>query len=317
MSARLPVLPDADAPGSGPDAPEATLDPSRRNFMKTASAGAALAALSACGLDVEDVFRKHFKELSRDELAKVLARVEKRNLEKFGKVTTVGAEGPRAGVQFGYGLDLSRCIGCRRCVYACVRENNQSRERPQIHWIRVLEMDKERGVDLAHAEQYYEPATVPRDGKFYMPVQCQHCENPPCVKACPTQATWKEPDGIVVIDYDWCIGCRCCMSACPYGARHFNWATPNLPAEELNPDQHYLGNRPRPKGVVEKCTFCIQRTRKGLYPACTEICPVGARKFGNLLDPESEIRKVMEMKRVFILKEELATHPQFFYFYAT
>ena len=146
---------------------------------------------------------------------------------------------------------------------------------------------------------------MPEPGNFYMPVQCQQCENPPCVKVCPVQATWKEPDGIVVIDYDWCIGCRYCMAACPYGARHFNWAEPDLPKEELNPDTHYLGNRPRPKGVVEKCTFCIQRTREGRYPACVEICPVGARKFGNLLDPDSEIRHVMETKRVFIFKEDL------------
>jgi molybdopterin-containing oxidoreductase family iron-sulfur binding subunit len=158
---------------------------------------------------------------------------------------------------------------------------------------------------------------VPQPGKFYFPVQCQQCRNPPCVKACPTQATWKEKDGIVVVDYDWCIGCRCCMSACPYGARHFNFATPNLPAAELNPAQHYLGNRPRPKGVVEKCTFCIQRARNGRYTACVEACPVGARKFGNLLDPESEIRRVMETKRVFIFKDDLGTQPQFYYFYAT
>jgi molybdopterin-containing oxidoreductase family iron-sulfur binding subunit len=291
------------------------VDPARRNFMRTAAAGAALAAMSGCNMD--DFFRKHFKELSKTDVDGVLRKIEKKNLERFGKTTTVSAAGARPGVEFGYGLDLSRCVGCRRCVYACVNENNQSREHPQIHWIRVLQMDKEHGVDLTHSELYYEPDHVPQPGKFYFPVQCQQCSDPPCVKTCPTGATWKEPDGIVVIDYDWCIGCRCCMSACPYGARHFNWAEPTLPAEQLNPNQHYLGNRPRPKGVVEKCTFCIQRTREGLYPACVEICPVGARKFGNLLDPESEIRKVMDTKRVFIFKEELATHPHFFYFYAT
>jgi molybdopterin-containing oxidoreductase family iron-sulfur binding subunit len=266
---------------------------------------------------VEELLRKHFHELSRDELATVLKRVERRNAERFGKKVTVAADGPLPGVEFGYGLDLSRCVGCRRCVYACVKENNQSRKNPQIHWIRVLEMDKAHGVDLAHAEVYYAADEVPRPGHFYMPVQCQQCRNAPCTKVCPTGATWTEPDGIVVIDYDWCIGCRCCMSGCPYGARHFNWATPQLPAEELNPDLHVLGNRPRPKGVVEKCTFCIQRTRRGLYPACVEVCPVGARKFGNLLDPDSEIRRVMETKRVFVFKEELATHPHFYYFYAT
>jgi molybdopterin-containing oxidoreductase family iron-sulfur binding subunit len=104
------------------------------------------------------------------------------------------------------------------------------------------------------------------------------------VKACPVRATWTESDGIVVVDYNWCIGCRYCMAACPYEGRNFNWGDPVLPPEELNPETHYLGNRPRMRGVVEKCTFCIQRVREGRYPACVEICPVGARKFGNLLD---------------------------------
>jgi molybdopterin-containing oxidoreductase family iron-sulfur binding subunit len=140
------------------------------------------------------------------------------------------------------------------------------------------------------------------------------CDNPPCVKACPVQATWKEPDGITVIDYDWCIGCRYCQAACPYWARHFNWNQPKLPKEEVNPDTHYLGNRPRPKGVMEKCTFCIQRTRKGRLPACLEACPTGARVFGNLLDPNSDIRYVLENKVVFRLKEDLGTEPKFWYY---
>ena len=88
-----------------------------------------------------------------------------------------------------------------------------------------------------------------------------------------------------------------------------------LPAQDLNPDTHYLGNRPRSKGMVEKCTFCIQRTRKGLYPACLEVCPTGSRKFGNLMDPHSEIRYVLEHKRVFLFKEDFNTKPKFFYFY--
>ncbi|MCK5351218.1 4Fe-4S dicluster domain-containing protein, partial [bacterium] len=192
---------------------------------------------------------------------------------------------------------------------------------PQIHWITVLRFKKgDKWVnDLESADKYYNPDKVPEPGSFYMPTQCQQCENPPCVKACPTQATWSEDDGIVVVDYNWCIGCRYCMAACPYGARHFNWTKPGLPAEEINTQTHYLGNRPRYNGVVEKCTFCIQRTRKeqGQYPACVEICPVGARKFGNLLDPESEIRYCIENKRIFRLKEDLNTHPKFFYFFAT
>ncbi len=220
------------------------------------------------------------------------------------------------GVLFAYALDLSRCNGSRRCVDACVAENNQSRD-PQVQWIRVLSMNKDKGLDFSDADPYYSPADVPEPNRFYVPTACQHCRNPPCTKVCPTGATWTEPDGIVVIDYDWCIGCRCCMAACPYGARHFNWGVPSIPPNELNSNTHYLGNRPRPRGVVEKCTFCIQRTRKGRYPACVEVCPTGARKFGNMLDPDSEIRYILENKRVLLLKPELNTMPKFFYFYGT
>jgi len=297
------------------------LHKSRRKVLKGLAAGIGLLAMPARNASAsvwESFFQQHFRELSKEELKNVLARLEQEYSAQYGKKVTVKATPPIEGVKFGYGLDLSRCIGCRRCVYACVKENNQSRT-PQIHWIKVLQMDKEKGVDVEHSDQYYNPAEVPKKGHFYMPVQCQQCEKPPCTKVCPVQATWRENDGIVVVDYNWCIGCRYCMAACPYGARHFNWGKPGLPAEEMNPNTHYLGNRPRPKGVVEKCTFCIQRTREqpGRYPACEEICPVGARKFGNLLDPESEIRYLIENKRVFIFKEDLNTQPKFFYFYAT
>ncbi len=265
---------------------------------------------------VENYIQKYFRELNSNDISRVLERLEKKYETKYGKPFTVSAKPASEGEFFGYGLDLSRCIGCRRCVYACVIENNQSRD-PQIHWIRVLEMEKSKGVDIMEANPYYDREKVPDADHFYMPVSCQQCKNPPCVKVCPVKATWKEPDGIVVIDYDWCIGCRYCMAACPYGARHFNWTEPKIPNEELNTNTHYLGNRPRPKGVVEKCTFCIQRVRNGKYPACVEICPVGARKFGNLLDEKSEIRQIMKHKRVFIFKEELNTEPQFYYFYGT
>ncbi len=287
---------------------------SRRAFLGTAVAAVA-GALVGCGNDhVEDFLQHNFRELSKTEVEEMIARLEREYKAQFGREVHVGHEPPLPGVIFGYALDLSRCIGCRRCVHACVQENNQSRD-PQIQWIRVLQLDKEEGVDLRHADHYYDPPEVPEEGHFYMPVQCQQCKKPPCVKACPVGATWREKDGIVVVDYNWCIGCRYCMAACPYGARHFNWGEPHLPADELNPHTHYLGNRPRYKGVVEKCTFCIQRTRNGRYPACVEICPTGSRKFGNILDPTSEIRMVLEHKRVFKFKEDLNTQPNFFYFY--
>jgi molybdopterin-containing oxidoreductase family iron-sulfur binding subunit len=291
----------------------------RRTFLKGVALGLAGTALPLNKADAsfwESFFQKHFKEMNDAEIKQVLGRLEREYEEKYKKAIKVGNQKAMPGVIFGYGLDLSRCIGCRRCVYACVEENNQSRD-PQIHWISVLRFKKgEKWVDLVESEKYYNPEKVPEEGYFYMPVQCQQCKNPPCVRACPTQATWKEPDGIVVIDYNWCIGCRYCMAACPYGARHFNWTDPGRKSGEINPQTHYLGNRPRYKGVVEKCTFCIQRTRNGRYPACVEACPVGARKFGNLLDPNSEIRYAIEHKRVFRLKEDLNTYPNFYYFFA-
>jgi molybdopterin-containing oxidoreductase family iron-sulfur binding subunit len=298
-------LPARDRPSSG----------SRRRFLQAAGCAAVASALTGCKhLTMEEFLQHNFRELNKEELRQIIARLEKEYSAKFGKTVTVGTEPPMKGVVFGYALDLSRCIGCRRCVYACVKENNQSRD-PQIQWIRVLQMDKAEGVNIRHADPYYDPPLVPQEGHFYMPVQCHQCKNPPCVKVCPVKATWQEPDGITVVDYNWCIGCRYCMAACPYGARHLNWGEPNLPKEEMNPVTHYLGNRPRAKGVVEKCTFCIQRTRKGLYPACVEACPTGTRKFGNLLDPQSEIRYIIENKRVFLFKEDLNTQPKFYYFY--
>jgi Fe-S-cluster-containing dehydrogenase component len=291
----------------------------RRKALKGLAVGAGLLVMpsrEAAASVWEAFFQRHFRELSRTELQRVLARLEREYSKEFGREVTVKATPPTEGVLFGYGLDLSRCIGCRRCVYGCAEENNQSRD-PQVHWIRVLRLRKEKGINLDYAEPYYNPALVPEAGHFYMPVACQQCERPPCTKVCPVQATWKENDGIVVVDYNWCIGCRYCMAACPYGARQFNWRKGHLPPEELHTDNHYLGNRPRPVGVVEKCTFCIQRTREqpGRYPACQEACPVGARKFGNLLDAKSEIRHLIENKRVFIFKEELNTQPKFYYFY--
>jgi len=291
---------------------------SRRKFLETAGIGAMAAVLAKCGtgMSAEAFFQRNFKTLSKTEIDKILQRLEAEYLKKYGRKFTVSATAPIDGTLFGYALDISRCIGCRRCVYGCVEENNLSRD-PQIHWIQVLEMEKEQGIDFLHSNLYYDHEKVPYEGHFYLPVACQQCKNPPCVKTCPVKATWVEPDGIVVVDYNWCIGCRCCMAACPYGARHFNWGKPSVPPEKMNTNTHFLGNRPRYKGVVEKCTFCIQRVREGLYPKCVEVCPTGSRKFGNLLDPGSEIRYILENKRVIILKEDLNTQPKFFYFFGT
>lgn len=263
-------------------------------------------------LSLDQFLQKHYRELTPDQMAEVLRRVEEDTLRKYGKEVSCEDVRPMEGVEFGYALNLSVCIGCRKCAEACHHENNHDR-RSNNSYIRVIEMEQ-GSLDLEKGNTTYDHA-VPAPGKYYMPVQCQQCDNAPCVKVCPVQATWKESDGIVVVDYDWCIGCRYCEAACPYHARRFNWNAPEIEAEEINPDQSYLSNRVRPQGVVEKCTFCLHRTRKGRLPACLEACPTGARVFGNLLDPDSEIRWVLANKRVFVLKEELGARPRFFYFF--
>nr|WP_261360778.1 4Fe-4S dicluster domain-containing protein [Aeoliella straminimaris] len=261
-----------------------------------------------------EFLQKHFKELSDNELTQVMHRLEEETKEEYGAEVSISDTRPQKGVKFGYALNLSICIGCRKCAEACHKENNHDRSSGNSY-IRVLEMDK-GSLDLESGNADYDHP-VPQPDKFYMPVQCQQCDHPPCVNVCPVEATWKEDDGVVVVDYNWCIGCRYCEAACPYHARRFNWTKPEVPAEEINPNQGYLSNRIRPQGVIEKCTYCLHRTREGRLPACLEACPTGARVFGNLLDPNSEISYVLRTKRVFVLKEELGTQPQFFYFFDT
>ena len=312
---------------------EPSVDLGRRAVLKALGAGAAAAGAVATGYvaatagapervepgerpTMKDAlgsfFQDHYQRMTPEEIDRTIERLERRYRAKHGVEISVSNTPPIPGVVFGYALNISKCKGYRDCVKACVEENNQDRD-SGIEYIRVLEMDMGT-MDLEVAEHYYDHDEVPKPGKFYLPVQCHQCENPPCVKACPVKATWAEPDGIVVVDYDWCIGCRYCATACPYWGRKFNWNEPNIPAEDINPDTHYLSNRPRPKGVMEKCTFCLQRTRKGRQPACQEACPTGARVFGNLLDPNSEIRQILAHKKVFRLKEELNTEPKFWYY---
>ncbi len=300
-------------------APE--VDKDRRQFVKAAGvAGGAAATVTTAGAwggetlgeAFAGFFQDHYLRMDEEEIQAALRRIEKRAKDRYGADIHCDATPAQEGVVFGYALNISKCRGYRDCVRGCIEENNQGRD-SQVQYIRVLELEN-GSMDLENSAHYYNPAEVPQDGKTYMPVQCQQCDDAPCVKACPVEATWMEPDGVVVIDYDWCIGCRYCMTACPYWARHFNWTEPQIPAEEINPDTHYLGNRPRPRGVMEKCHFCLQRTRKGREPACQEACPTGARVFGNLLDPNSEIRYILENKNVFRLKEELGTEPKFWYY---
>jgi Fe-S-cluster-containing dehydrogenase component len=262
-------------------------------------------------LEWQEYFKKNYRRMSEAERGETIARLERLAKLRRGMEVSIGTAEAQPGVVFGYAFNISKCKGFRNCVQACIEENNLDRA-STTQYIRIFEM-KQGPVDIDHADATYHHE-VPRDDHVYIGTQCFQCANPPCVPVCPVQATWQEPDGIVVVDYDWCIGCRYCVAACPYWARRFNWGAPEVPAEQVNPNQHYLGNRLRKKGVVEKCTFCIQRTRAGRLPACAEACPTGARVFGNLLDPDSEIRWVLANRQVFRLKEELLTEPRFWYF---
>jgi molybdopterin-containing oxidoreductase family iron-sulfur binding subunit len=298
---------------------------SRRSFLRNAAAlSGGMAAMVAAmkplmELDPEDrpslekLLQKHYREMTDAEMREALARITDQVERRYKVRPEIRDIKPMDGVEFAYALNLSRCIGCRKCVHACVAENNQSRS-PEIQYIRVLEMPR-GSTNVEHGNHHYDRPEVPSRDHYYMPVQCHQCAEPPCVKVCPVDATWQEPDGITVIDYDWCIGCRYCEAACPYWARRFNFAKPTIPKEEINRQMSYLSNRPRPKGVMEKCTFCLHRTREGKMPACLEVCPTGARKFGNVLDPKSEVAQILKTNRVFVLKEDVGTLPRFYYYF--
>ncbi len=328
MSAQNGQAPDFDRRGEMRPSSRQPYEPrvTRRGFLRggLGAAGGATALIAALSplrdlergeYTLEKFLQKHYKEMTPQEMEQVLVRIRKEIRARYEIDANVRDVKPTGGVEFVYALHLGRCIGCRRCVYACVAENNQSRS-PQIQYIRVLEMP--RGTtDLERANHHYDRDKVPDDQHYYMPVQCHQCANPPCVKVCPVEATWQEPDGITVIDYDWCIGCRYCAAACPYWARRFNFTEPSFPdpKEDTNPEMSYLSNRPRQRGVMEKCHFCLHRTREGRMPACLEVCPVGARKFGNIVDPDSEVSQILRTKHVFVLKHEVGTLPRFFYYF--
>jgi molybdopterin-containing oxidoreductase family iron-sulfur binding subunit len=141
---------------------------------------------------------------------------------------------------------------------------------------------------------------------------CNHCSNPPCVRVCPTKATFKLTNGITMQDMHRCIGCRFCMAACPYGARSFNWIDPRKAGNLKNG----VTNREYParsKGVVEKCTFCTERLQAGKMPACVEAAPAGALLFGDIENPDSEVRKIVTSRLTIRRKPELGTGPSVYY----
>ncbi|KTE92059.1 4Fe-4S ferredoxin [Desulfitobacterium hafniense] len=204
-------------------------------------------------------------------------------------------------MRYAMAIDLKRCVGCHTCSVACKMANNLPNE---IWWNRILTVGGE-AMDTA-------AGTFPNNTLEYLPVNCQHCANPACVKACPVGATYqREEDGVVIQDYDKCIGCRYCMVACPYsGVRQFNWKKPEYHVDFAVGDANIT---PHQYNTVSKCTFCVHRLAEGKKPACMELCIGRARYFGDIDDPESEVSKAIQGRTYFHLLEEKGTKPHVYY----
>jgi Fe-S-cluster-containing dehydrogenase component len=201
------------------------------------------------------------------------------------------------------------------CREACERENNIPRIPDPNEEIRWIWDEKYYHVfeDQVHEYTPRELLDTP------VLVLCNHCTNPPCVRVCPTQATWKrQSDGVVMMDMHRCIGCRYCMAACPYAARSFNWRDPR-PFIPTDADGNFPSEFPtRTRGVVEKCNFCAPRLRDGLIPACVEAANQvpggeGALVFGDLMDPDSDVSRIVREQRTISRRVGLGTGPKIFY----
>ena len=211
------------------------------------------------------------------------------------------------GKRWAMAIDLKKCRagdGCRDCIEACHATHNVPQFDNPRHEIKWIWEEKYHHAFPSQQHEYVHTQlkNVP------VPVLCNHCDNPPCVKVCPTKATFRRDDGIVMMDQHRCIGCRFCMAACPYGSRSFNWLDPRDRIEKIHQDYPT-----RTKGVVEKCNFCAERLADGLLPACVEACPYGALVFGDLDDPESKVRELMSDHFTIRRKPELGTNPQVYY----
>ncbi|BAK48362.1 MAG: 4Fe-4S dicluster domain-containing protein [Lachnospiraceae bacterium] len=216
-------------------------------------------------------------------------------------------------MRYGMVIDLDKCIGCQTCAVVCHMHNAQP---PGTWWNRVF----------TQGAEYHESA-VGKDGNYkieFLPLSCQMCENPACEKVCPTGATYTNEQGVVLVDYNRCIGCRTCMAACPYGVRQFNWQNAKKAKKDLGYDYGYphdatekpnrlVYTQNRPTGVVEKCTFCAQYVQNGELPACVRACPGKARFFGDLDDPKSEVNQLISKKQVHRLREDYGTAPKVYY----
>lgn len=222
-----------------------------------------------------------------------------------GNVHKAAAAGPvgESPHRWAMVIDQAKCLGCGYCSQACRAHNDVA---PNISWNQVIHTGKIG------------------DQEVFLPRPCMHCEHAPCVEVCPVGASYYRADGIVMMDYDKCIGCRYCEVACPYGARSFNWEAftdPNPAVPEWGEPE--VDRRPR--GVPEKCSFCFNRIDRGLAhgltpgvddeatPACVVACPVGARIFGDLNNPNSGVSQLLATHPSYRLREDLGTGPRVYY----
>jgi len=196
---------------------------------------------------------------------------------------------------WGMIIDISKCIGCGNCVKACAAENGVPdgyfRTWVERYTIKDGEWDRPQVDSPDGGMNAFPVLNEPNTKSFFVPKLCNHCADPPCVQACPVGATFQSPDGVVLVDQKYCIGCRYCIQACPYGARYLD---------------------PR-KSVVDKCTLCYHRITKGLTTACCEVCPTGARQLVDLKNPNDPVHKFLRENHVEVLKPHLATGPKAFY----